>query len=473
MPMNFGSQMELPSPASSNKEVVRKQEFDAGLANKQDKAPTGGANAGKTFGVKDGLWTEILSTSPSGNFVTTDTAQTITGKKTWFGDGAVVVQISTDNIDTTFSGAEIKVDYGDSQYVSIGHQQLRYQSVTQSSVLSAGSITFSQGIVATTLNKDYLSIGSSLSGGRFDDTKLQWTRGAGTYTLNVSSSGTFWGNVTTAATATDAGKIVILPSGGTSSQFINGLGQLAVPGGGGGNTSLVPGSIVHIGSGLARILHAGAVWQMMDGVTVCDFEEFPQLANVNGLDRVTTLNSVISPMTSNNSAGQTASCSTVYHFTGNNDAFHAFDSAANTFWCSNNTNIYSGGEEWLQMDFGQPTPIDRYTLSRTYNGGDGCSPPSDWRLKGSSDGTNWTDIDVQIGCIWSTSNTHEFNIAPTSFRYYRLVISKFYDPGSYSSGYVALADFSLFNQQTVTATFQQLSPLAAGVNPYMYCGVPQ
>ena len=135
MAMDFRSQVELPVAASSNKEAMRKQEFDAGLATKQDKAPTGGANAGKTLGVKDGAWSEVVTTINTSAFLTTNNPNktattegfrlTNTVNANWmteFGSrGMKVLLVSTDRAVYDDNGVMLRGDLGGvAQYSSYG-----------------------------------------------------------------------------------------------------------------------------------------------------------------------------------------------------------------------------------------------------------------------------------------------------------------------------------------------------------------
>ena len=192
MAMDFRSQVELPVAASSNKEAMRKQEFDAGLATKQDKAPTGGANAGKTLGVKDGAWVEC---APS-NMVTTNTVQELSVGKT-FRTNVSIVDINT---DTTDGGISVKNN--------------RYVSTILPSVIRAWDGYTSDEFEYTSTGLSGYRPGCGwFSIGIGESWTIDTGNASGMTHLRINALAGVWGTGTTANTKGTAGKLVVTKSG--------------------------------------------------------------------------------------------------------------------------------------------------------------------------------------------------------------------------------------------------------------------
>lgn len=78
---------------------------------------------------------------------------------------------------------------------------------------------------------------------------------------------------------------------------------------------------------------------------------------------------------------------------------------------------------WYQMAFASPIILGAYTMT---SGNDAPErDPRDWKLMGSNDGSNWTDLDVKTGQAFSGRNmTVRYEFANnTAYKYYRLQIT--------------------------------------------------
>lgn len=78
---------------------------------------------------------------------------------------------------------------------------------------------------------------------------------------------------------------------------------------------------------------------------------------------------------------------------------------------------------YVQYDLGVPTMVRRYRLQSALDAPE--RDPRNWILKGSNDGSNFTNIDPRQGVAFNNrSETQEYKIAlPGTYRYYRLDIS--------------------------------------------------
>jgi hypothetical protein len=90
------------------------------------------------------------------------------------------------------------------------------------------------------------------------------------------------------------------------------------------------------------------------------------------------------------------------------------------------TKLFHGGftaNEWYQFKFAAAVAIGAYTLTSAND--TPTRDPKTWKLTGSNDGTNYTDIDTRTNEAFADRNmTRRFEVAgtPASYLYYRLVI---------------------------------------------------
>ena len=95
---------------------------------------------------------------------------------------------------------------------------------------------------------------------------------------------------------------------------------------------------------------------------------------------------------SNLLTGGTASASSTYSF---NTADKAFDANDTTYWEAGNA---SDAFQWVLMDLASPVTIRNFYISSQA----ASEVPRDFKIQGSNDGTNWTDIVVVVD--WVTSS---------------------------------------------------------------------
>lgn len=78
---------------------------------------------------------------------------------------------------------------------------------------------------------------------------------------------------------------------------------------------------------------------------------------------------------------------------------------------------------YMQLSFPSPQQVASYTLT---SGGDAPGrDPKDWKLSGSTDGTNWVDLDTRTGETFSSRNlTKTYNFKnKVLYSHYRISIS--------------------------------------------------
>ena len=88
--------------------------------------------------------------------------------------------------------------------------------------------------------------------------------------------------------------------------------------------------------------------------------------------------------------------------------------------------LNSVGYTWLQYQFTSAKIIARYTITgRNYNDGGVASPcPTIWKLQGSNNGSDWTDLDSQTGQSFTQSQKKTYSFQnSTTYSYYRLYIT--------------------------------------------------
>ncbi len=118
------------------------------------------------------------------------------------------------------------------------------------------------------------------------------------------------------------------------------------------------------------------------------------------------------------------------------DPYKAVDAAVqnNSKWCSN-----VSGDKWLKVDLGQQYNISRWIVRHAGAGGETTEwNTRDFKLQASSDGSNWTDIDVVTG---NTSSVTDRMVTPFTTRYARLYVT---DPTQTRDAAARIYEFELY-----------------------------
>lgn len=102
-------------------------------------------------------------------------------------------------------------------------------------------------------------------------------------------------------------------------------------------------------------------------------------------------------------------------------AFNSLEGDENRCWHSS-----SGTSHWLQIDYGVPTKINAFNLkgraaySMWYD-----QMPTEFKLQGSNDDTNFTDIETYSGVTWGSKIEVRFELSKEAeYRFYRLADMK-------------------------------------------------
>jgi len=100
---------------------------------------------------------------------------------------------------------------------------------------------------------------------------------------------------------------------------------------------------------------------------------------------------------------------------------NAFDDSSSSFWTSS---LGASLPQWLKYDLGSGNSriARKFTLmART---ADPNGKPSNFKLQGSNDDSNWDDLHTVTGETWSTDGPKEYTFSnSTAYRYYRLYIT--------------------------------------------------
>jgi hypothetical protein len=99
-----------------------------------------------------------------------------------------------------------------------------------------------------------------------------------------------------------------------------------------------------------------------------------------------------------------------------------FDGVSNSYWCTT-AGIKTG---WISIYLGPRNFKRLYGYSIKYYGDQTSSGPKDWTLEGSTDGINWTVLDIRSNKTgWSNGLTrfYDCNFPVGSFNYFRLNVS--------------------------------------------------
>jgi|GEM_PF-1548179 len=124
---------------------------------------------------------------------------------------------------------------------------------------------------------------------------------------------------------------------------------------------------------------------------------------------------------------------------GTETADKAIDNNTGTFW----TSATSGSPpRWLKVDLGSGGEkiAGKYSITSRKTG-DNNGVPTSWKLQGSNDNSNWTDLHTVSGESWADDGpkTYSFTTNSTSYRYYRLYIT-----ATTGGVYVQIKEFELF-----------------------------
>lgn len=105
----------------------------------------------------------------------------------------------------------------------------------------------------------------------------------------------------------------------------------------------------------------------------------------------------------------------------------------NSKWCST-----AAGDKWLRVDLGQSYNINRWVVKHAGSGGESASwNTRDFKLQKSSDGNNWTDVDIVAG---NTAGITDRTVSQFNARYVRLYITT---PTSTSSQAARIYEFEV------------------------------
>ena len=89
-------------------------------------------------------------------------------------------------------------------------------------------------------------------------------------------------------------------------------------------------------------------------------------------------------------------------------------------WYYNST----AGNQWIKLDLGSGNSayVNSYTLSSTPNNGSYPGMPTAWRLEGSDNNSDWTELDYRSGiAAWGGSTMRTYMAAtPGTYRYFRI-----------------------------------------------------
>jgi hypothetical protein len=99
-------------------------------------------------------------------------------------------------------------------------------------------------------------------------------------------------------------------------------------------------------------------------------------------------------------------------------AFEAFDNDPEQQWISADYHI---ADTWVKFDFGVDAPAASYSITAQ---SDETTAPRSWKLLGSDDNENWTEIDSQDDITFSSNEKKEYGIDGTQYAYYRLYVTE-------------------------------------------------
>jgi hypothetical protein len=200
--------------------------------------------------------------------------------------------------------------------------------------------------------------------------------------------------------------------------------------------------------------------------SVISLNDYPLLQYADFLDEIGT-DALIQPMTSDNAPSPQKTSSSGVN--GSNNAYRAFDNnITQTYWKCNNTISGSGQSQWLKIDLGSARRAIHYSLAvNSASGSSSDGYPKSWKLQGSNDNSNWTDIhQVTSFTEWVTNQVQDWAITtPNNYRYYRILIT---ETSHFYYGYPTIAEFQLYGQNDVILAVVPDSP--QGVAAYRFVG---
>lgn len=175
-----------------------------------------------------------------------------------------------------------------------------------------------------------------------------------------------------------------------------------------------------------------------------------------------TGSNLIPIMTSNTAPSGVASASSVYQSLPQYAAWKAMNHTnadESDCWVSHD-DASSGSPQWLQYQFTSGQTINKYTIT-TRNRSSGISSPKDWKLQGSNNGSDWTDLDIQTGQFpTNPQNTKvEYTFTnTTSYTYYRLYIT---DNNEKTGVGVIVGELELISTTTLNMTLTSITHVAS------------
>lgn len=141
-------------------------------------------------------------------------------------------------------------------------------------------------------------------------------------------------------------------------------------------------------------------------------------------------------------------------------AYKAFDRVVSGSDYGWGDSSHGGFPQWLSYAFpaGTSKIVTRYGLIAANTVANRA--PRDFKLQGSNNNTDWTDLDTQSGVTFSANQQKIFEFAnSTAYRYYRLYVS------AVSSGdEVVLQELELYVEQTTTAEIVSVLALNLATN---------
>ena len=144
-------------------------------------------------------------------------------------------------------------------------------------------------------------------------------------------------------------------------------------------------------------------------------------------------------MTANSSGGNTASAGY-----GSTNAWKAFDGSDSTTYTSEqwaynpSTDSYTSSQslggisgDWLKIQLASPIiPISVFVKGGAGTGaGSSTGVPDEWRILGSNDDTNWTQLHSSTTAVDQSSGTTESFINTTAYSYIAIVVTSVTQPG--------------------------------------------
>ena len=144
-------------------------------------------------------------------------------------------------------------------------------------------------------------------------------------------------------------------------------------------------------------------------------------------------------MTANSSGGNTASAGY-----GSTNAWKAFDGSDSTTYTSEqwaynpSTDSYTSSQslggisgDWLKIQLASPIiPISVFVKGGAGSGaGSSTGVPDEWRILGSNDDTNWTQLHSSTTAVDQSSGTTESFINTTAYSYIAIVVTSVTQPG--------------------------------------------